>query len=685
MVEQSRPQQTSPLDVISSSSPHGAPRRVRRLGVFLFWDPDEVVAAYVKMSLATFRPFFDKFVVVVNGQVDLTGQDALANAADEVWYRENVGYDVGGYKYAVERLGFEYIATFDELVLLNYTFYAPLNDIGPTFERMRASDVDFWGLTDFRDTRQNFVQSYFIAARSRLLRSEAFAQYWTDMPPIVSIDDSIEHHEKAFTTYFSEKGFSWDVAFPAQEGEFGNVTIASPIAQISDGCPTLKYRAFTFPLESLRHREAPYPARTLDYIRQHTDYDAAMIVDHLVQTMPPSRFAANLQTLSVAGTVPDRDVAAPLGAIGVFLNIPNLEALERIRTVLDPLTLRGCVAIFLHTSSSAVEQAAARILAHDDVTVRKGSAASNVTALFGWADEVDFARFDLVLSIGDFSGERRVNAWLDSRAAFYLGNLVADDGVLDAVSQRFQDSAVDMIMSPASPYLEGVEDIFWKKNQIDARQMAKALGVADSVMEEPSNLHAPHGAFWMRGRAVSDLLAAFAATGGGGASDHGELFNRFLPALLATRGKVAWRLVSAGNAAQALAALGWIAPQFAAAEVDKRREIERSIAALQLANEDLLHRIKQTTAKLSQAKAALAEVTTVKQDLDSAMASGRLAVAENRDLRRLHNKAVEDLAELRRNVLASRRRGPLKQAGGAVKRAWKRMLKGASLGKKGAI
>lgn len=673
MVNHPRPRPAQSRDAVFTSSPHGAPQSVRRLGVFLFWDPDEVVAAYVKASLAAFRPFFEKLVVVVNGQVDLAGQNALADAADEVWYRENVDYDVGGYKYAVERLGFEYIAEFDELVLLNYTFYAPVNDIGKTFERMRASGVDFWGLTDFRDSKQNFVQSYFIAIGSRLLKSQDFAQYWKNMPPIVSINDSIEHHEKAFTEYFSRKGFIWEVAFPVQEGEFGNVTIASPIEQMSDGCPTVKYRAFTFPLESLRHREAPYPARTLDYIHRHTDYDSSLIVDHLVQTIPPSLFASNLQTISVAGSARCHNTV-PLSRIGIFLNVSDLSVLEKMRSCLDQLILRSPVTIFVQTSSVGVKEAAAGLFS-TDITVRIGDPISNVAALFRWSDEVDFSRFDLVLSIGDFTGARRVNAWLDSRAAFYLGNLIADDGVLDMVAERFRDPAIDMIMSPASPYLEGLEDVFWQKNRVEARTLAKALNVAESIADEPSNLHAPHGLFWMRGSAVFDLASAFKAASDGKTHDCGELFNRFLPALLAKRGKVPWRLVSSGNAAQSLAALGWIIPRSAVDEVGKRRELERSLAALQLQNEDLQVRLKATSVKLSQSKASLSQATASNKDLEASLESGRLAMAENRDLRRIHNKMVEDLAELRRkNRLLPKRKGILIRAGGVVKRTWKRML-----------
>lgn len=117
-------------------------RSVRRLGVFLFWDPQEIVHDYVKVSLAALRPFFETLIVVVNGQVDREGQDALAAVADQVWYRENTGFDVGGYKYAVDRLGVEVIAAYDEFVLLNYTFYAPWPTSAPCLSAwMRRASI----------------------------------------------------------------------------------------------------------------------------------------------------------------------------------------------------------------------------------------------------------------------------------------------------------------------------------------------------------------------------------------------------------------------------------------------------------------------------------------------------------------------------------------------------------------
>lgn len=667
-----RPSGTAQLLSPDASREDVSPRTtapVRRLGVFLFWDPSETVEDYVKVSLAAVRPYFESLIVVVNGQVDREGQDALAAVADEVWYRENTGFDVGGYKYAVDRLGVEAIAAYDEFVLLNYTFYAPLGDLGAMFDRMDASGVDFWGVTNFKDAKQNFVQSYFIAARSRLTGSQAFADYWAAMPTIMSIDDSIEHHEKAFTAFFAARGFSWDVAFPTEGGEFGNVTIASPIQQMADGCPTLKYRAFTFSLESLRHREAPYPARTLEHIRKHTDYDARLIVDHLVRSMSPAAFAANMQTVTVAAPQATSEIA-PLGAVGLFLNVVDMAALEGLAPVLSALTPRGTVTLFVRVPSAEMAEEVRRAVGGNAAVVRVGAPASTAAALFSWSDEVDFRRFDLVLSLGDFTGGRRINAWLDNRLSFYVNNLVAGDGVLDAVARQFEDASIDMVMSPASLYLEGWEDLFWTKNRFEIRRMGADLSLRD--LDGASNLHAPHSAFWLRGEAAFALASSYDIVSQRRAFDVGEQFNRLIPALLAARGKIAWRLISASNAAQAMAAASWMAPQSIEMRMEKDRETERRIAAQLLTNDKQERALKAARTRLSEVNAALEVALGDKRVLESGQETSRLAVAENRELMLLYNRTAEELAELRRAAVgqwAQATEG--NRSEGGVKRIWR--------------
>ena len=81
-------------------------------------------------------------------QLTAGGPQRLEGVADTVWERENVGFDVWGYKDALEQFGAERLAEYDELILMNYTWFGPVRPFEPVFERMDARAVDFWGMTD---------------------------------------------------------------------------------------------------------------------------------------------------------------------------------------------------------------------------------------------------------------------------------------------------------------------------------------------------------------------------------------------------------------------------------------------------------------------------------------------------------------------------------------------------------
>ena len=59
----------------------------------------------------------------MNGDLTEQGRERLESVADTVWVRENVGFDVWGYKSALEHFGQERLAEYDELILMNYTWF----------------------------------------------------------------------------------------------------------------------------------------------------------------------------------------------------------------------------------------------------------------------------------------------------------------------------------------------------------------------------------------------------------------------------------------------------------------------------------------------------------------------------------------------------------------------------------
>ncbi|MCP6640597.1 rhamnan synthesis F family protein, partial [Klebsiella pneumoniae] len=76
---------------------------------------------------------------VSNSALTTESRVALEAVADSVWERENTGFDVGAYREILERHG-DRIADFDEIVLMNYTFYGPIGSYDELFARMDASD-----------------------------------------------------------------------------------------------------------------------------------------------------------------------------------------------------------------------------------------------------------------------------------------------------------------------------------------------------------------------------------------------------------------------------------------------------------------------------------------------------------------------------------------------------------------
>lgn len=121
---------------------------MKRIAFYLFWEKDGVVDRYVPYCLEKLREHVEHIVVISNGPLSEAGRGELRGVADEVWERENVGFDVGGYKDALTRFGFDRLAEYDELILLNYTFFGPTYPFSEMFDQTDRWDLDFWGISD---------------------------------------------------------------------------------------------------------------------------------------------------------------------------------------------------------------------------------------------------------------------------------------------------------------------------------------------------------------------------------------------------------------------------------------------------------------------------------------------------------------------------------------------------------
>lgn len=242
---------------------------MNRLVIYLLFDRAGFADSGVLHALRGLRPHASELFVVVNGSVTDGSRASLENVADSVFERPNEGFDVGGYRAALEEIGPERLATFDEVVLANYTFLGPVGGFAETFEWADASGHDVWGVTEHgeltpdpytrRGTLPEHLQSHWLAVRRAVLASEAWAEYWASMPAIRSYDDSVRHHEARFSPFFAERGFSVGAQFPA--GNFrvdgvpiANASLETPLLLLEAGAPLVKRRIFSHDPVELDHR-----------------------------------------------------------------------------------------------------------------------------------------------------------------------------------------------------------------------------------------------------------------------------------------------------------------------------------------------------------------------------------------------------------------------------------------------
>ena len=322
--------------------------------VYFHFDPHHQVRDYVVAALSSLRPHADHILLVSNSPISEADRTRLETCCDEILQRPNEGLDAGAYRAGLEHLGWERLADFDELILTNHTYYAPLRPWEEVLARAANwGDISFWGMTEHAAMRPHpflaqrelprHLQSHWIAVRRRLLTDPAFCEYWEQMPPVTSYRDSIQWHESRFTGHFAELGHTWEVAFPVDRYRSENPAIEEAPALLADGCPLLKRRAlFHDPLH--QDRQAVVGGELLE-AAVAAGYSEDLILSDVVHTAAARDLIVNAGlTEVVTGCVPGA------AGTGVEANSPAHRP-------------SGCVVVHVPAGREAVERAEADGLA----------------------------------------------------------------------------------------------------------------------------------------------------------------------------------------------------------------------------------------------------------------------------------------------------------------------------------
>jgi lipopolysaccharide biosynthesis protein len=493
---------------------------LKRVAFYLFWAADGHVDDYIPYCLEDLGRNVETIVFVSNGPLDASSRERVAPLVSEIVERENVGYDVGGYQDALARFGAERLREYDELILLNYTFFGPVYPFAETFERSETWNVDFWGLTDHgqvtphpfaaKTTMHAHIQSHWIAARRSLFDTEAFREYWTTMPLIESYNDSVDYHEARFTHHFEELGFSSMVAFPERNYPTMHPAIDTPVLLLNDRCPIVKRRLFfQDPLylndNAVIGRDVVEKVKTTDYPMRH-------IWQNISHTAEPRVVSTNVTLTHVLPDVPTGTGSGSALSMAVLMHVFYESMIDELMDSLDHIPVE--YDLYITTTDTMKKEHIERCLRargreQFDVRVLESNRGRDITAfLIGLRDVLEDSKYDVMLKVHSKKSAQdgfAIGEWFKRHL---MENLLSSPGYVQNVLDLFgDDESVGMVFPPVVHIGYPTLGKAWYRNKKPAAALAKRLGI--DVPFDANTPLSPYGSmFYFRPATMKPLLDA---------------------------------------------------------------------------------------------------------------------------------------------------------------------------------
>ena len=286
---------------VSAYYPDGITKNAKRIAIFQCYDKDGIIDDYIPYLLNDLKENLDTLVIAVNGTLLPESREKLTKLTPHVFVRGDEGFDAGAWKEAmIDYLGWDKLAGYDELVLLNDTFFGPFYPFREVFDEMDKRPVDFWGLTAHGECSVHsdlcpypywpeHIQSYFIVIRKKMHTSYEFKQYWEKQPCYQTREELINKNEVVFTKYFEDKGFEWAVFVDTSDLDENQRTINHYTYNTYEliknrHYPILKRFNLGLPYQDhLFHTNGSQTRKCLEYISSETVYDISLIYKNILR------------------------------------------------------------------------------------------------------------------------------------------------------------------------------------------------------------------------------------------------------------------------------------------------------------------------------------------------------------------------------------------------------------------
>lgn len=288
----------------------------KRLCIYATYDKHGNIEEYVEYCLEQISKVVSNLFVVSNSGLNRNAREKLY-MANRIYERSDEGYDMGGFAHVIcDLLEKNELWQYDELILLNDSIFGPFYSLADMFSKMDKNEMlDFWGITkrgisDFDGGEYIYpehIQLYFYVVRKRMLQSEEFASYWnTISEKVTDFRSAIINYEFAFTQYFKERGYKWDVYCHVEAYDTDQIRLnLSPYHYASyelikeKKCPFMKRKMCTGDFVSAEYCDKSNIRKAMAYIDKHTEYDIDLIWKHILKSYHMEDILEGLQLYQV--------------------------------------------------------------------------------------------------------------------------------------------------------------------------------------------------------------------------------------------------------------------------------------------------------------------------------------------------------------------------------------------------
>lgn len=275
----------------------------KRLLLYVHFNRNNELSEHVIYQLQHLRPNFEEIFFISNSK--LTDEDFAQLTAqkltDGFMQRENVGYDFAAWSEAMKHYGFDKLASYDSVTIMNDTCFGPIYDFAPIFEQMDSDkQVDFWGITNNRSHKvkpwedkdsivlPDHIQSYFVSYKQNVVQSAAFEKFWSNIEILSDVVAVIINYETAMTQHFEDAGFKSAVLFDTRKEDWTGMvlhdfSVFNLPELLKRKIPFLKIKAFSY------GAEYPTTPLVIEQIKADTTYPVSLIINHMTAVDYPDR------------------------------------------------------------------------------------------------------------------------------------------------------------------------------------------------------------------------------------------------------------------------------------------------------------------------------------------------------------------------------------------------------------